>query len=109
VKLWLFSSNRYQNGHILDSERWEHAMTNTRKQSQHADPEFQTWSLLHARDNRLHGAELAQITQHHDPNPAGDALHQLQAWARRQAREKQLQASAIAHLRYCPPVPNQAS
>ena len=80
-------------------------MTIASLQSQHADPEFQTWSLLHARDNRLHGAELAQITKHHDPNPAGDALHQLQAWARRQAREKQMQASAIAHLRYCPPVP----
>lgn len=78
-------------------------MTTARQHSQHADPEFQTWSLLRARENRLHAAELAQITQHHDPNPAGDALHQLQAWARRQAREKQLQASAIAHLRYCPP------
>jgi hypothetical protein len=78
-------------------------MTMTRLHGQHADPEFQTWSLLHARDNRLHGAELAQITKHHDPNPAGDALHQLQA------RAKQLQASAIAHLRYCPPAPAQAS
>ena len=78
-------------------------MTKARLQTQHADPEFQTWSLLHARDNRLHGAVLAQITQHHDPNPAGDALHQLQAWAHRQARQKQLQASSIAHLRYRPP------
>ena len=84
-------------------------MTMTRLQGQHADPEFQTWSLLHARDNRLHGAELAQITQHHDPNPAGDALQQLQAWARRKARAKRLQASAISHLRYCPPAPDQAS
>ena len=58
---------------------------------------------------RLHGAELAQITQHHDPNPAGDALHQLQALARLQARARQLQASAIAHLRYCPLAPAQAS
>ena len=93
----------------MDSEKGMHAMTMTRLHSQHADPEFQTWSLLHARENRLHGAELAQITKHHDPNPAGDALHQLQAWARRQARAKQLQASAIAHLRYFPPAPAQAS
>ena len=40
-------------------------MTKARLQTQYADPEFQTWSLLHARDNRLHGAELAQVTQHH--------------------------------------------
>ena len=78
-------------------------MTKARLHTQHVDPEFQTWSLLHARANRLHGAELAQITQHHDPNPAGDALHQLLAWAHRQARQRQLQASSIAHLRYRPP------
>ena len=63
------------------------------------DPEFQTWSHQHARENRRHAADLAQITQHHDLNPAGDAVHQLQAWAVRQAREKHLHDSAIAQIR----------
>ena len=27
------------------------------------DPEFQTWSHQHARENRRHTADLAQITQ----------------------------------------------
>ncbi len=63
------------------------------------DPEFQTWSHQHARENRRHAADLAQITHHHDLNPAGDAVHQLQAWAVRQAREKHLHDSAIAQIR----------
>jgi hypothetical protein len=63
------------------------------------DPEFKTWSHQHARENRRHAADLAQITHHHDLNPAGDAVHQLQAWAVRQAREKHLHDSAIAQIR----------
>ncbi|MBM5826781.1 MAG: hypothetical protein FJ050_01795 [Cyanobacteria bacterium M_surface_7_m2_040] len=64
------------------------------------DPEFQAWAQQHAHDRRLHEAQLAQITHHHDPNPGGDAVHQLQAWAQRQAREKHLHTSAIAQLRH---------
>lgn len=69
-------------------------------QPMQADPAFQTWSLQRARDNRRHAAELAQITQHHDLNPGGDAVHQLQAWALRQAREKHLHDSGIAQMRH---------
>ncbi len=63
------------------------------------DREFLSWADEHQRQRRRHGAALAQITQHHDPNPAGDAVHQLQAWAVRQAHEKHLHDSAIAQMR----------
>ena len=64
------------------------------------EPEFQTWAQQHGQARRLHEAQLAQITRHHDPNPAGDAVQQQQAWARRQARDQHLHASAIAQLRH---------
>ena len=62
--------------------------------------EFLSWAEEHQRQRRLHNAELAQITRHHDLNPAGDAVHQLQAWAVRQAHAKHLHDSAIAQLRH---------
>jgi hypothetical protein len=62
--------------------------------------EFLTWADDHQRARRLHGAELAQITEHHDANPGGDAVHQLQAWAVRHAHEKALHDSAIAQMRH---------
>jgi hypothetical protein len=62
--------------------------------------DFTPWADLHQRDRRRHAAALAQITRHHDLNPAGDATRQLQAWAQRQAHQKLLQASAIAQLRH---------
>lgn len=61
---------------------------------------FLAWAEEHQRQRRRHGAELAQITRHHDLNPAGDAVHQLQAWAVRQAHEKHLHDSAIAQMRH---------
>lgn len=64
------------------------------------DREFVTWAEQHQRERRRHAAELAQITRHHDLNPAGDAVHQLQAWAVRQAHAKQLHDSAIAQMRH---------
>lgn len=67
-----------------------------------AGPErdFTTWADQHQRENRRHDAALAQITQHHDLNPAGDATRQLQAWAVRQAHERHLHDSAIAQIRH---------
>jgi hypothetical protein len=62
--------------------------------------EFLAWAEDHQRARRLHGAELAQITQHHDVNPSGDAVHQLQAWAVRRAHEKALHDSAMAQTRH---------
>jgi hypothetical protein len=61
--------------------------------------EFLSWAEDHQRQRRRHAAELAQITRHHDLNPAGDAVHQLQAWAVRQAHAKHLHDSAIAQMR----------
>ncbi len=75
-------------------------MDDVRVPSAAPDPEFQTWSRQHAHANRLHAAELAQITHHHDLNPAGDVVHQMEAWARRQARAKRLHDSAMAQLRH---------
>ena len=63
------------------------------------EPEFQAWALQHDHARRLHDAQLAQITRHHDLNPAGDVVHQQLAWARRQARAKHLHDSAMAQLR----------
>ncbi|MFQ6537261.1 MULTISPECIES: hypothetical protein [Aphanothece] len=62
--------------------------------------EFLAWADHHQRDRRRHGAEIAQITEHHDLNPSGDAVHQLQAWALRQAHAKHLHDSAIAQIRF---------
>jgi len=62
--------------------------------------EFLTWADDHQRDRRQHGAALAQITRHHDLNPGGDDVHQLQAWAVRTAHEKHLHDSAIAQIRH---------
>jgi hypothetical protein len=72
--------------------------------SRQAGPEreFLAWAVHHQRDQRRHGTELAQITEHHDLNPAGDAVHQLQAWAVRQAHHKHLHDSAIAQIRHHP-------
>lgn len=64
------------------------------------DRAFLAWATSHGRERRRHGAELAQITRHHDLNPAGDAVHQLQAWAVRRAHEKHLHDSAIAQMRH---------
>lgn len=62
--------------------------------------EFLAWARHHQRDRRRHEARLAQITRHHDPNPRGDAVHELQAWAIRQAHLKHLHDSAIAQIRH---------
>jgi hypothetical protein len=61
--------------------------------------EFLAWADHHQRDRRRHGARIAQISEHHDLNPSGDAVHQLQAWAVRQAHAKHLHDSAIAQIR----------
>jgi hypothetical protein len=61
---------------------------------------FTTWANLHQLEKRRHAAALAQITRHHDLNPAGDATRQLQAWALRKAHQKHLHASAIAQIRH---------
>lgn len=63
------------------------------------EPVHQAWAQQHDHERRLHDAQLAQITRHHDLNPGGDAVQQQQAWARRLAREKHLHDSAMAQLR----------
>lgn len=62
--------------------------------------EFLAWARHHQRDRRRHEAQLAQITRHHDPNPMGDAVHELEAWAIREAHLKHLHDSAIAQIRH---------
>ncbi|MCU0528332.1 MAG: hypothetical protein MUD04_02325 [Cyanobium sp. Prado107] len=62
--------------------------------------EFLAWARHHQRDRRRHAAQLAQITRHHDLNPAGDAVHEVQAWAVREAHLKHLHDSSIAQIRH---------
>jgi hypothetical protein len=62
--------------------------------------EFLSWAATHQQEHRLHAAELAQITRHHEANPSGNAVHQLQAWAVRQAHARHLHDSAMAQLRH---------
>lgn len=64
------------------------------------DPEFLTWADDHARDQRLHDAQLAQIARHPDPNEGRNATEQQRAWARRHAHQKHLHDSAMAQLRH---------
>ncbi len=62
-------------------------------------PEFLAWAMAHARDNRRHAAELAQITQHPEIDAAADARGQQKAWARRRTQERRLHASALHQMR----------
>lgn len=68
-------------------------------QTQQAGPEFVAWAAEHQREQRLHEAELAQITTHPDASADQDAIGQQQAWARRHAHERHLHDSAIAQMR----------
>ena len=74
-------------------------MTRSSASAPAAAPEFVAWAHQHQRANRLHGAELAQITEHQDPGADGDAIGQQKAWARRHDHERQLQRSAIQQMR----------
>jgi hypothetical protein len=62
--------------------------------------EYLAWARDHQRQRRRHAAQLAQITRHHDPSPEADAVHELQAWAVREAHLRHLHDSAIAQLRH---------
>jgi len=55
-----------------------------------ADPalEFLAWADAHQRDKCRHAADLAPITHHHNLNPSGNAVNQLQAWAVRQTQAR---------------------
>jgi hypothetical protein len=64
-----------------------------------AAPEFVAWAQQHQRANRLHQAELAQITEHPDPGAERDAIAQQRAWARRHDHERQLHDIAIHQMR----------
>ena len=64
-----------------------------------AGPEFVAWASEHERERRLHEAELAQITTHHDEHTDADAIGQPLAWKRRQEHEKHLHDSAIAQMK----------
>jgi hypothetical protein len=67
--------------------------------AQAAAPEFVAWATDHERQQRLHDAGLAQITEHPDPAADKDAIGQQEAWARRQEHEKRLHDSAIAQMK----------
>ena len=64
------------------------------------DQEFLSWARDRQRRQRLHGAELAQITRHPDPSEGRSALAQQQAWAVRRSHERHLHDSAMAQLRH---------
>jgi hypothetical protein len=64
-----------------------------------AAPEFVAWAQEHQRANRLHQAELAQITEHPDTSANRDAIAQQRAWAKRHDHERQLHDVAIQQMR----------
>lgn len=64
-----------------------------------AEPEFVAWAAEHEREERLHEAELAQITEHHDPDGEKTAIHEQEAWARRRDHEEHLHESAIEQMK----------
>ena len=64
------------------------------------DPEFLAWARTNQRQKRLKGALAAQLIGHPDPFDSGDVAGQVQAWAKRHAHARRLQASAMAHLRH---------
>ncbi len=64
------------------------------------DPEFLAWARTNQRQKRLKAALSAQLLRHPDPFDSGDVAGQVQAWAKRQAHARRLQASAMAHLRH---------
>jgi hypothetical protein len=75
------------------------AMTSSSSSQSAAAAVFVAWAQQHQRANRLHQAELAQITEHPDLGADRDAIGQQQAWARRHGHERQLHASAIHQMR----------
>ena len=64
------------------------------------DPEFLAWARTNQRQKRLKAALSAQLIGHPDPFDSGDVAGQVQAWAKRHAQARRLQASAMAHLRH---------
>ena len=64
------------------------------------DPEFLAWARSNERQKRLKAALSAQLLSHPDPHDRGDVAGQVQAWAKRRAQDRRLQASAMAHLRH---------
>lgn len=64
------------------------------------DPEFLAWARTNQRQKRLKAALSAQLISHPDPFDSGDVAGQVQAWAKRHAQARRLQASAMAHLRH---------
>jgi hypothetical protein len=75
------------------------AVTSANPSKSAAAPEFVAWAQQHQRANRLHKAELAQITEHPDPAANRDAIAQQRAWARRHDHERQLHDIAIHQMR----------
>jgi hypothetical protein len=83
----------------INSVATDTTMTSAKRSESSAAPEFVAWAQQHQRANRLHQAELAQITEHPDPTADRDAIAQQQAWARRHDHERQLHYSAIQQMR----------
>ena len=64
------------------------------------DPEVLAGARTNQRQKRLKAALSAQLIGHPDPFDSGDVAGQVQAWAKRHAQARRLQASAMAHLRH---------
>jgi hypothetical protein len=73
--------------------------TTTPGGSGHAEREFVAWAEEHEHEKRRHEADLAQITEHHDPDGEDSAIHQQEAWARRRDHEQHLHDSAIEQMK----------
>ena len=71
----------------------------TSKPSGEAAPEFVAWAEEHQREERLHEAEIAQISEHHDPDGEKETAHLEQAWARERDHEEHLHDSAIEQMK----------
>ncbi|MFY8149505.1 MAG: hypothetical protein ACOVNL_09870 [Prochlorococcaceae cyanobacterium] len=63
-------------------------------------PEFLAWAESHQRQERRHGAELAQISRHPQGTEQRSALEEEEIRVQEHEHERRLHDSALAQLRH---------
>ena len=73
---------------------------NVLERRQRSAVEFLAWADHHAQEQRLSQSSHVQLEGHPDLLDSNNALAQQRVWANRQAHQKHIHDSAMAHLRH---------
>ena len=73
---------------------------NVLERRQRSAAEFLAWADHHAQEQRLSQSSHVQLEGHPDLLDSNNALAQQRVWANRQAHQKHIHDSAMAHLRH---------